>query len=659
MAGGTKPRVPLASIDRLGDCDMCGIAGILRTEGNLTDSDRMALDRMLKVLRHRGPDSSGTWEDSSGKVLLGHTRLSIRDLSSAGYQPMVSRSGRSALAYNGEIYSTHELERAAAIPPNVLSGTSDTEILLESLEKIGFESTMTETIGMFAFAYFDERRAQLVLCRDRLGIKPLYWTKADNVVLFASELKALIQHPLTERELDSSSIGTFLRHDYIPAPYSIYKSVKKIKPGFSLTVDTTGSMIETPYWKLEQRINETRRNNSSKSELELHEGLEQLLTDAVSRRLVSDVPVGSLLSGGVDSSLVTALMASGSTSSIRTYSVGFLDQKYDESGFALEIARHLETEHTSYIVTPSDALTVIPQLGELYSEPFADSSQIPTLLLSRLVAEDLRVVLTGDGGDETFGGYDRYLVGESIFGQGPTLALSHRLKSSIQGMRRRQDGIGAILRDLKSKYGRWRTLSNLHDETNRAQIYQEMMSHWSDLSQVMLEPAEQQTIFSSQCASTQSLSALDFMRYVDLVSYLPDDILVKVDRASMAFGLEARVPLLDHRVVEYSWLFDQRALLSGGSGKLPLRKILEKHVPRELFERPKMGFGAPIAEWLRDDLKEWAADLLHSTSDTSRLGLNPDMLEFTWQQHLSGHDHAYRLWSVLMLIAWLQASEHW
>jgi len=577
---------------------------------------------------------------------------------------MISHSGRTAITYNGEIYSEPELRAALGASPSSFHGTSDTEVLLEACEVLGVHETLPHVIGMFAFGVYDITRRRLTLGRDRLGIKPLYWSDLDGALIFASELKSLIQHPEIQRDLDQSSIGSFLRFDYIPAPHSILRSVQKLEAGCTLSVDASeGPRIER-YWNLRESVSQGREEQTDVPLTERMHLLEELLKDSVRRRLVSDVPIGALLSGGIDSSLVTAMMVAEGSQTIRTFSVGFTESQYDESRYARKVAQHLGTDHTALVVESRDALSIVPHISEHYSEPFADSSQIPTLLISQLISEELKVVLTGDGGDETFGGYGRYLVGQAMFRETsqPGLPLgvagSHAsalIRSVVSGHTRPTNAA----RKLRSSLKRYLQTRNAVEDFDSVYAYRDMMSHWRDLSMILDYPSEHVSIFDDNQLRTLVSDPLAMMRYADMNSYLPDDILVKVDRASMAFGLEARVPLLDHRLVGLSWSFTDNELISGGRGKIPLRAILETYVPKHLFERPKMGFGVPVAEWLRSDLQEWAADLLASRSLTSELGLNERGLEATWTQHLQGQDHAYALWSVLMLLSWLDTFRRW
>jgi asparagine synthase (glutamine-hydrolysing) len=630
---------------------MCGITGFVDFSRQ-TPPDQLSeiASSMSRTLTHRGPDDSGVWCDATVGIALGHRRLSIIDLSPEGHQPMVSASGRFILTYNGEIYNHNELRESLKTVGHQFRGHSDTEVLLEGLSEWGVAETLDRLIGMFAFAVWDRERQVLTLVRDRVGIKPLYFAWSGSLFLFGSELKSLSQHPGFHPAIDRNALALFLENGYIPAPCSIYENVHKLKAGHLLEVSlNTEDMPRVPrcYWSF-KNIAETKSQSANGADDRL-EQLHALLQESVRIRLVADVPVGTFLSGGIDSSLVTALAAKETGQKIRCFTMGFEEPRYDESPFAKTVAEHLGLKQTLRIVTAAHARQVIPFLPTVYDEPFADSSQIPTYLISKLAREEVIVCLSGDGGDELFGGYNRYHHIDRIRNK---LAWCPRIlrKPMVQ------------LYDLvRNRWLRRRTEPGLAARIAAAEadweFYSVLNRHWPQGSRVVIEGDAEKSAFSpSTCWPVVDTFFQRMMGY-DGETYLPEDILCKVDRASMAHGLEVRVPLLDHRVVELAWSMPESQKVANGTGKLPLRKILSRYLPMESFHRPKTGFGIPLGEWLIGPLRDWAEDLL-SVERLNREGyLHAAPVREKWREHLSGtRDWQYLLWNVLMFQAWLQES---
>lgn len=638
---------------------MCGIVGIV---GGAQADGRASLHAILAMtdsLEHRGPDDSGTWVSSNHGVAFGHRRLAIRDLTPTGHQPMVSRSGRFVIVYNGEVYSHDELRRDLEARGVQLRGSSDTEVILEACEAFGIRATVQRLIGMFAFAVFDRETMETTLVRDRLGIKPLYWSETSGVLLFGSELKALRRHPNFNSRLDRGSVASFLRHNYVPNPWSIYSEARKLSPGHLLVKSSNGSVTVERYWDLRAVAHRGTLMRGPEPENEALGALNDLLSDAVRRRLVADVPIGSLLSGGIDSSLVTALMVENSSSPVSTFSIGFDAEGYDEAPYAAAIARHLGTDHVELYAEAENALPLVESLPLIYDEPFADSSQLPTLLVSQLTRRNVKVVMTGDGGDEVFAGYSRYQAGLRLE-QGSQLlsrrghrllrsALAHLPSGWLEGASRRAP---RILRRPQAA-SKLEALAKHGEAASGSTAYRAMLSHWQNPNELVIGGSEHRGLLWDAEMDIEFPEMLDRMQVIDTLTYLPDDILVKVDRASMSVGLEARVPLLDHRVLEMAWGLDQSLKFRDGTGKWALRELLSQRVPRGLFERPKMGFGVPIEHWLRGPLREWAEDLLSHERLLRQGLLNPEPIRRRWEQHLSGENWAYPLWNVLMLEAWL------
>ncbi len=619
---------------------------------------------MIAPLLHRGPDDYGVWVDGECGVGLGHRRLSILDLSPQGHQPMASASGRYVIAYNGEIYNfaqiRDELDAVGRAPQ--WRGHSDTEILLAAFDAWGVEACLRKTVGMFAIALWDREARTLTLARDRLGEKPLYYGIVRGQFVFGSELKAIQAAADGELQVDRDVLADFMRFSYIPSPKSIYAGIAKLAPGHVLTVlSTTEIGTPYPYWSLDSVEQEQLRARlAGLGDNELIDLVHDQLRDSIGLQMVSDVPLGAFLSGGVDSSAVVALMQSQSAKRVRTYTIGFHEGMFDEAPYARAVARHLGTEHTELYVTAKDAAEVIPQLPTIYDEPFADSSQIPTTLVSRLTRQHVTVSLSGDGGDELFAGYPRYQI---------TAALWHRVNGQPPAIRR---AAAAMLQILSAQSWdrllvslpasqrqringrRVHRLAQLLSSQSIGEMYVRLMSQWQPEDSVVLGADGRRLSGTSWPQLDDPVGA---MRRWDVGQYLPDDLLVKVDRAAMSASLESRAPLLDHRLVELAFALPQRMLVRDGVGKWALRRVLDRYVPRELIERPKAGFSIPIGDWLRGPLRDWAESHLDGAKLAAQGFLDTEKVSLMWRQHLSGsYDRSSYLWNVLMFQAWLGAS---
>lgn len=639
---------------------MCGFAGVFLNKP-VWDSDvfQSTLNKMTKVLNHRGPDSSNIWFDQTKGIGLGHCRLAIRDLSPSGAQPMISSCKRYVIVYNGEIYSHAEIASELAGNGRIVKGGSDTEVVLEACAQWGVENAVKKFIGMFAFALYDRRDHVLYQVRDRLGIKPLYWGKIDKKLVFGSELKALRQMPGWQARIDRGSVSSFMRHNYIPSPYSIYEDVRKLEPGTILKITGDGNVTEKRYWDLVSIAAENISNRTNVDENQMLCELDELLSDAVRRRMVSDVSLGTLLSGGIDSSLVTALLTEQCDKQVQTFTIGFNDEDFNEAKYAKLIADHLNTKHTELYAEPEQAVELITKIPIFYDEPFADSSQLPTLLLSELTRSHVTVVLSGDGGDELFAGYNRYTDGLKMWNQA-TIApyyirkqLARLLLSSSASM------WDNVTRYLPSSLRRPQMGMKIHKYANAIltsdpdSMYMRMISHWDPPDEIVLGAKEHKGLLWDPAMKSNFPDFLDRMQLLDTLTYLPDDILTKVDRASMSVSLEARVPLLDHRLVEFSWRLPINMKIRNGQGKWALRQLLYKRVPRHLIERPKMGFGVPFDQWIRGPLRDWAESLLNKDRLDDQGLLKSAPIIDKWERHLNGENWGYPLWNVLMLQAWL------
>lgn len=649
---------------------MCGIAGLFRPAADLAaDRVESMVLGMAAALHHRGPDAGGIWTDPSKGIGLGHRRLSIIDLSPSGAQPMVSASGRWVVVYNGEIYNFRELRQDLQARGHRFRGQSDTEVLLAGVAEWGLAGALQRAVGMFALAVWDREEMTLQLARDRMGEKPLYYGWVNDTFLFGSELKALRTFRDWQPTVDRRALTLFVRHNYVPAPHSVYQGIRKLPPGTILTVKGSGPSGEAPrpYWSLFRSVEAARADRFQGSEIDAVARLDSLLREAVRGQMVADVPLGAFLSGGIDSSTIVALMQVQSERPVRTFTIGFNEQAYDEAVYAKAIAQHLGTDHTELYVTPEDAMAVIPRLPALYDEPFADSSQIPTFLVAELARRSVTVSLSGDGGDELFGGYNRYFLARSIWRR--LGWLPHRLRRALAGAitacaPRTWDRIFAAARALspaalRSRQfgdGLYKLAAILRSESPES-IYHRLVSHWEQPDQVVLGAAEPSTPLTDAAAWPGLEDYTERMMFLDAITYLPDDILVKVDRASMGVSLESRVPLLDHRVVEFAWSLPFSFKVQGAQGKWLLRKVLDRYVPGELVDRPKMGFGVPIDDWLRGPLRDWAESLLDERRLREEGFFHPGPILQKWREHLSGaRNWQYLLWDILMFQAWWEAN---
>lgn len=640
---------------------MCGVTGQIISPPSMSGSNLVETTvLMASQLLHRGPDDTGTWHDEAAGICLAHRRLSILDLSKEGHQPMFSADGRFVMVFNGEIYNYAELR--SELPGVAWRGHSDTEVMLAAIAQWGLVKAVGRFVGMFAFALWDRFEKQLYLVRDRIGEKPLYYGWIGNIFMFGSELKALCAHPGWKAEVDREALALYLQFNYIPAPFTIYHGIRKLEAGCIACIDPAqkGRQLEIQrYWSLQEVVSRPRRDISSALAIEQGEGL---LSQSIRDQMVADVSIGAFLSGGIDSSLVVALMQKQSARPVRTFTIGFHEKAYNEAAHAALVARHLGTEHTEFYVTPQDALDVISLLPALYDEPFADSSQVPTYLLARLTRQHVTVSLSGDGGDEFFGGYNRYFWGDNIWNRIKRVPLPVR-KASAQMLRALSpeswDRVFFLLEPALPKRLRYSALgdklhklANLLGARQASEVFLNLISLW-DGKAVVLGTLPSLTKARNPFLCQRGLDFTEYMMCMDALTYLPDDIMVKVDRATMGVSLESRTPFLDHRVMEFAWSLPLDLKIRHGQGKWLLRQILYKHVPRELIERPKMGFGIPIDSWLRGPLRDWAEALL----DESRLRREgyfvPGPIRQKWAEHLSGkRNWQYHLWGVLMFQAW-------
>lgn len=642
---------------------MCGIAGFWQTK-RATEDPLETLDRMGTALAHRGPDDSGTFHDDATGIGLAFRRLSILDLSPEGHQPMFSPSGRYVIIFNGEVYNFEEIR--AELGAHRWRGHSDTEVILATVEQWGVESAVKRFVGMFAFALWDRQERKLYLVRDRLGIKPLYYGHAGGNFVFGSELKAIRQHPNFNGDIDRNVLALYLRHNYVPSPHCIYKGLYKLRPGHVLMLSSAmAAPALHPFWSGNDVAREGLRSPFAGSDAEAIELLQQQLLSAVRLRMIADVPLGAFLSGGIDSSCVVALMQAQSNRPVKTFTIGFHEDGYNEATYAKKVATHLGTDHTELYLTPKDALNVVPLLPSMYDEPFSDSSQIPTYLISKLARESVTVSLSGDGGDELFGGYNRYLFTRRIWNsikRLPKLA-SKTLTELLRAVPpSRIDRAFRLLRPVlpgklwpATPGDKAHKLADVLSLESPEALYYRALSHWASPREVVLDSQEPGTVFESIAESSWPSNIEEVMMLTDLLNYLPDDILTKVDRASMAVSLEARVPMLDHRVVESAWKLPLHFKIRDGTSKWILRQILYKYVPAELLERPKMGFGVPIDSWIRGPLRDWAEDLLSASSLGQHGLLCAEPIRLKWQEHLSGvRNWQYLLWDVLAFQDWFR-----
>ncbi len=613
---------------------------------------------MADVIAHRGPDDADVWIDGSAGVALANRRLAVIDLSPAGHQPMCSHSGRYVISFNGEIYNHQELRRrldGGSGPVVRWTGTSDTESLLAAIEHFGLATALRYAVGMFAFALWDRQERALYLARDRLGEKPLYFGWQNGVFMFASELKSLACHPAFARMIDRQALALYVRHNYIPGPWSIYQGIRKLAPGAFVRIvfGKESSQVDTepepePYWSLREVIEAGRVRPFEGDADEAVEALHDVLLQAVVSQSAADVPLGAFLSGGIDSSTIVALMQACSPRAVRTFTIGFEEPAYNEAKHAKEVADHLGADHTEMYVSPQDALDVIPKLPVLYDEPFSDASQIPTSMVAAMTREHVKVALSGDGGDELFGGYPRYFRTRTLW----------RILGPVPNWMRRiyQGAVAAVPpRWGKSRiYDRACKVSDILDFQMPEQFYLHRVSHWKEPAAIVRQTSEPQTCLSDHRAWPDAPELASRMMAIDALTYLPDDILVKVDRAAMGVSLETRAPFLDHRVVEFAWRLPLSVKIRKDESKWILRQVLYRHVPRNLVERPKMGFGVPLRAWLRGPLKDWAESLLDEGRLRDEGYFRPAPIRKRWREHLDGSRRWDAcIWDILMFQAWL------
>ena len=636
---------------------MCGITGFLDLSTSRMNRAELipTVTRMSEAICHRGPDDQGLWADEEAGLALGFRRLAILDLSPTGHQPMSSADGRYMMAYNGEVYNFGELRDELAALGHKYRGTSDTEVMLAGFVQWGLEAAVKHFNGMFAIAVWDRKEKVLHLIRDRLGVKPLYYGWCKDVLLFGSELKALRAHPAFDAVIDRDSLSLFLRHSYIPVPHSIYKNINKLPPATILSIPANGgrqNATTTTYWSMREAVEQGKQNPFRGSANEAVSELDTLLRESVRLRMIADVPLGAFLSGGIDSSAIVALMQAQSRIPVRTFTIGFHEGSHNEAVYAKAVASHLGTDHTELYITPETAMAVIPNLPTLYDEPFSDPSQIPTYLVSQLARRHVTVSLSGDGGDELFGGYTRYARSSRVWDwMGWMPAYGRRAAGSVLSRVRLPEDHPYALND------KFYALAELFKSGQADGVYQRVMSHWAQPDLVVIGGHEPSTLFRTPSAWPEIPEFIQRMMYLDMMTYLPDDILVKLDRASMGVSLEGRVPYLDdHRVAEFAWRLPLDLKIRGGVGKWILRQVLYRYVPKEMVERPKMGFGIPVAAWLRGPLREWAESLLDENRLRQEDNFNPEPIREKWAEHLAGkYNWQYYLWDVLMFQAWSEA----
>ncbi|MDP9201667.1 MAG: asparagine synthase (glutamine-hydrolyzing) [Gemmatimonadota bacterium] len=626
-------------------------------------------ETMSAQIAHRGPDDKGCWSEPAAGVAFGFRRLAIIDLSAQGHQPMRSASGKFTLVFNGEIYNYEQIRRVLEGEAWHFSGHSDTEVICAAFERWGIEAAVKKFVGMFAIAVWDASNRQLSLIRDRLGIKPLYYYHRPGILTFGSELKVLAAGPDFDATLDKDALAAYLRYLYVPAPHTIYRHARKLLPGHILSVSSVGESLpdSAVYWSLSQAYDSGQKNKFEGSDSEATQELAALLSDAVRLRMQADVPLGALLSGGIDSSTVVALMQANSSRPTRTFSIAFPGTAHDESIHAARIAKRLGTDHTEMAVTGDDALAIVPQLPEMFDEPFADASQIPTYLVCKLARQNVTVALSGDGGDELFAGYDRYVQGARIIGglkhvpsgvrRAVGAAVGTASGAAWDRTYRRTASLMPGLSPRRFAGAKIRKLGKLLRHDSEDEMYRSLLSAWQNPERLLTHPGISTTRVEEEFSKTRSMPLLDRMLLLDQQTYLADDLLAKVDRASMAVSLEARVPLLDHRVVEFAWRLKHNHKVRDGRGKWLLRQVLYNFVEPELVDRPKMGFSVPIGDWLRGPLRSWAEELLFTKTAASDRFLELEKTRPGWDLLQRGdNEMALAFWAVLMFEAWRR---HW
>jgi asparagine synthase (glutamine-hydrolysing) len=649
---------------------MCGIAGYWDVKhSDNREQLQSVVAKMRDTLMHRGPDSAGLWVDEKTGIAFGHRRLAILDLSEHGHQPMSSASQRFVISYNGEIYNNLEIKQqltTAGLAP-VWRGHSDTEVILAAFEAWGIAAALEKMVGMFAIALWDKQEHLLYLIRDRIGEKPLYYGWVGDYLLFGSELKALKLHHAWQQSINRDALGLLMRYNCIPAPFTIYENIYKLEPGHMLIVNSDRTFTKHKYWDLKAIINDPQTKNNFATPAEAVDSLEAILSQAIKQQMLADVPLGAFLSGGIDSSTVVALMQAQSSNPVKTFTIGFADANFNEAEQAKKIAKHLNTDHTELYLSAEQTRAIIPDLSTFYDEPFADSSQVPTYILAKMTRQHVKVSLSGDGGDELFAGYNRYSAIPSIWNKIRYFPLPLRnvlAKIMTSLPTDRWDKIFASLSPLMptsykhaSMGAKMHKAASVLDAASKQDMYFKLISHWYDKEAVVPNARKSTTLLKDLTKDLDSKSLVDSMMYMDTQRYLPDDILVKVDRAAMAVSLETRIPFLDHRVVAFAWSLPADLKLRNGQSKWLVRQLLQRYVPADLFERPKMGFGVPIGEWLRGPLKEWAHDLLSDSMLAKHQFLDAKLVQKKWQQHLAGtFDWQYHLWDVLMFQSWYEAN---
>ncbi|URR35489.1 asparagine synthase (glutamine-hydrolyzing) [Thermosynechococcus sp. HN-54] len=651
---------------------MCGLAGFINT--SFLQDWPAVLRKMITTLTYRGPDDEGIWGDEAAGIALGHRRLAILDLSPAGHQPMLSACGRYVLVFNGEIYNHLELRQQLTAIGGAPSwrGHSDTETLLAAFAHWGVEETLKRTVGMFALALWDRKTRTLTLARDRIGEKPLYYGWVNGALVFASELKAIRAYPEFTNSINRDALALYFRYSWIPAPYSIYENIWKLPAGTYLqwSAESLRANIQgrpQAYWSLQTVIEEGLSHPFQGTEADAATELEYLLRQSLQGQLLADVPLGAFLSGGLDSSTVVALMQSLSSQPVKTFTIGFYEDAYNEAQYAKAIAQHLGTNHTEYYLTGQEARDVIPKLPQLYDEPFADSSQIPTHLVSVIARREVTVALSGDGGDELFGGYHRYFLAPLMWCRVQGIPESGRwlLRNVLNVLTPTQwnQVMGGVNR-LLPRHLRYTTVGDRLDKlrklltvNSRQLMYLSFLSQFDPPSRLVIGASEPTSLATCPPDGLTKLPFESYMMALDLLTYLPDDILVKVDRAAMGVSLETRIPFLDHRIVEFAWTLPLQMKIRQGQGKQVLRKLLYRYVPPPLIERPKMGFGIPLSQWLRSELRDWGSTLLNPTRLKQEGYLQPNLVWQYWQEHQTGkRNWAGHLWEILMFQAWLERS---
>ena len=645
---------------------MCGISGFWRNSADQNiDWLKKTATNMANTLVHRGPDDSGTWVDQEVGLALSHRRLSIMDVSDNGHQPMISADGRFVITYNGEVYNFQELRQQLEKKGHFFKGHSDTEVMLAAFVQWGVEESVKQFNGMFAFAVWDRRDRLLWLTRDRIGEKPLFFGVQDGTFFFSSELKAIRAHPEFKPEIDHNVLASFLRFSYVPAPHSIYRGIKKLLPGHLLCLKSpTIKSSPQSYWSLKEVTLDGMQKPFDGSDEEAVDELEKLLKDTVRSRMISDVPLGAFLSGGIDSSTIVALMQAQSNRPVNTFTIGFHEQGFNEAVYAKKVAQHLGTNHTELYVTPQEAMNVIPKLPAMYDEPFADSSQIPTHLISVLAREYVTVSLSGDGGDELFGGYNRYFMADRYWGllrkipyflrqwtargiSSIPVRFSNKIYSRIESF------LPHIIKQSRPTEKLYK-LGQILSHSSLQATYRRLVSVIYEPDNFIIKGGSPEILIDNVDIWHTFNENVTTMQYLDLMTYHPDDILVKVDRAAMEVSLETRLPYLDHEIVEFATSLPLSMRFRKGQGKWLLRQVLYRHVPENLIERPKMGFGVPIGDWIKGSMREWVEELVDKKKIEEEGYFNSQEVNKMWQQHLSGKfNRTHELWNILMFQAWL------